>query len=320
MFALPRAGQTVSRRAATLAFFVGGIMEHHFDTEDAAKHGVIGAVILYNIRYWVQHNKAYRANIRDGRVWTFNSVKAYAKLFPYLTSDQVRRALEKLESAGAIITDSYNKRSGDRTKWYSIPGEEGEDLKGTEAEDQDQLAESPEHLASVPNQLAELPNGIGENATALPDIKPYNKPDTKHKQTGAPDISPDIGRLDGLIEQYSAKVCRVDRIALDFRIRGAVAKAGIDTVEKCLRAILQAAENQDYPKDKLPRSIFALLGDVERIDGWARRIVSDHNGWAEDSEHNAKKVARMLKHSVPIPDEAKRHIPRAEKLLEARAV
>ena len=128
-------------------------MNHSFNIEDAKLHGVECAIILNNIRYWIEYNKANRKNIYDGRVWTYNSVRAYSELFPYWTADQIRRYFEKLEKCGAIITGNYNKRNGDRTKWHSIPGDEA----------LCQLADSPEHLANSPDR-------IGENAKPLPDI------------------------------------------------------------------------------------------------------------------------------------------------------
>lgn len=128
-------------------------MNHSFNIDDAKLHGVECAIILNNIRYWIEYNKANRKNIYDGRVWTYNSVRAYSELFPYWTADQIRRYFEKLEKCGAIITGNYNKRNGDRTKWHSIPGDES----------LCQLADSPEHLANSPDR-------IGENAKPLPDI------------------------------------------------------------------------------------------------------------------------------------------------------
>jgi hypothetical protein len=98
----------------------GNNMEHHFDIEDAKKYGIVEAVILHNIRFWIMKNKANNTHLHDGEYWTYNSVSAFTELFPYLTKDQIRRALESLENAGAIKTGNYNQSPYDRTKWYCI--------------------------------------------------------------------------------------------------------------------------------------------------------------------------------------------------------
>lgn len=97
------------------------IKSHAFEIEDAKKHGVDAAVIIYNIRFWLTHNKANRTHINDGYVWTYNSARAFAELFPYWSSNKIQKTLRKLENDGVIITGNYNKAKYDKTKWYSLP-------------------------------------------------------------------------------------------------------------------------------------------------------------------------------------------------------
>lgn len=93
---------------------------HYFDIKVAKEIGVIPAIIYQNILYWVDKNKANDNNFFDGYYWTYNSVKAFEELFPYLTQKQIRSSLDKLEELGIIKTGNYNKLSFDRTKWYTI--------------------------------------------------------------------------------------------------------------------------------------------------------------------------------------------------------
>lgn len=95
-------------------------MEHSFDIEIAKEYGVNCAVILNNIYFWIQKNEANGDHYHDGLYWTFNSVKAFNDLFPYLSEKQIRSALSKLEDGGIIKTGNYNKVAYDRTKWYAI--------------------------------------------------------------------------------------------------------------------------------------------------------------------------------------------------------
>lgn len=93
---------------------------HMFDPNVAKAYGVNAAVIFQNLAYWIEHNRANGANFYDGRYWTYNSVKAFSELFPYLTEKQIRGALKKLEDGGMILVGNYNKSAYDRTRWYAL--------------------------------------------------------------------------------------------------------------------------------------------------------------------------------------------------------
>ncbi len=94
---------------------------HAFNIEDANRHGVDAAIILHNLRFWLDHNKANRTHINDGYVWSYNSARAFADLFPYWSSNKIQKTLKKLENEGVIIVGNYNKMNYDKTKWYTLP-------------------------------------------------------------------------------------------------------------------------------------------------------------------------------------------------------
>lgn len=94
-------------------------MNHSFNIEDAKTYGVNCAVILENIRFWVAKNKANGKHNYDGKYWTYNSIKAFHELFPYLSERQIRTALDKLIEAGEIEKGNYNQNSYDQTTWYT---------------------------------------------------------------------------------------------------------------------------------------------------------------------------------------------------------
>lgn len=94
-------------------------MSAHFFDPIVAKHvGLNAAVIYQNIVFWCEKNAANKQHIHEGRAWTYNSVAAFAEMFPYLTGNQIRRALELLEAEGYIGTGNFNETTYDRTKWY----------------------------------------------------------------------------------------------------------------------------------------------------------------------------------------------------------
>ena len=151
-------------------------MTHHFDIEEAQKHGVVPAVLLSNIRFWVEKNRANDKHFHDGTYWTYNSVKAFDELFPYLTSKQIRSALERLITDGALVVGNYNKFGADRTRWFSI------------ANAQKGKSNLPNGHLQMPKKAKEdLPvwaNGIAQTGTPIPDTNhPVNKPEIKQKRT-----------------------------------------------------------------------------------------------------------------------------------------
>lgn len=95
-------------------------MQHHFDVEIAVKYGVTEAILLNHFEYWIELNRANEKNFYDGRYWTFNSMKAFSEIFPYLTEKKVRNALKHLQEEGLILTGNFNKSAYDRTLWYAF--------------------------------------------------------------------------------------------------------------------------------------------------------------------------------------------------------
>ena len=95
-------------------------MEHRFQVELAMIYGVEEAVLIENFVHWIQKNKTNNKHYHDGRYWTYNSAKAFAEQFPYMTESKVKRALSKLVELGVITKGNYNENQYDRTCWYAF--------------------------------------------------------------------------------------------------------------------------------------------------------------------------------------------------------
>lgn len=132
-------------------------MEHHFNVEFATEIGMAPAVILNTLHFWVCENECNNRNCHDGRYWTYNSVKAYCKYFPYLTYKQISGALKKLESQGYIVTGNYNKSAYDRTLWYALTEKGYSIFQNCKMDD------------------TNLENGFEKNGKPIPDNKTNNK-------------------------------------------------------------------------------------------------------------------------------------------------
>ena len=95
-------------------------MIHSFDIDDAVSYGILESVLLYNIRFWVAKNEANNRHSYMGKHWTYNSAKAFCHLFPYVSQQQIQRALKRLEEQGAIEVGNFNTNPYDHTKWYTL--------------------------------------------------------------------------------------------------------------------------------------------------------------------------------------------------------
>ncbi len=100
-------------------------MIHSFDTHIAEKYGGSDkATLIHNIVFWIEKNRANNVHFIDGKYWTYNTAKAFHKLFSYMGSERrIGRLLEQLTEAGALEVANHNKDKRDQTKWYTIADE-----------------------------------------------------------------------------------------------------------------------------------------------------------------------------------------------------
>ena len=137
---------------------------HSFEVEHARKYGLAEAVLIKNFKFWIEHNIDQKYNFKDGRTWTYISLRELAKNFDYLSEKQVRTAIEHLVNDGVILKGNYNKLAIDKTLWYSF-AQESEFVKPY-----DQM-ETPFAQSGRPN---------AQEVKAIPDtLNIYSNTDTK---------------------------------------------------------------------------------------------------------------------------------------------
>lgn len=95
-------------------------MKYDFNEDLAKLHWVEEAIMFSNIARWVKINEANERNFHDWKYWTYNSMEAFAKIFPFWTPKQIQRILANLKKHNLIVTWNYNKSWYDRTVWYAI--------------------------------------------------------------------------------------------------------------------------------------------------------------------------------------------------------
>ncbi len=187
-------------------------MTHSFSVADAEKYGLTAAVVLNLIRGWVAYNKAGARNQRDGRTWTYNSVKGWSKLLPYLTAKQIRTAIDDLVEAGAVIKGKFNENAYDHTLWYAVPDEStacpvGQNAMPGEAFS---LASEGKRLDQEKNQ-GDKPNGkkTKEDEVTLESIAFVEAFLTLLKETGSPITAPTTAARVKWADAYE-KLVRLD--------------------------------------------------------------------------------------------------------------
>lgn len=134
-------------------------MEHCFKVALAKELGLEEAIFVHNLYYWIKENEVNNRNFIDGRFWTYNSQKAYADWFPYLSAAQIKRIINSLIKQGIILKGNYNENQYDRTSWYAF---------------------TDEGLAIVRKcyiHWTKMTNGRVEISQPIPNNKPYNKQD-----------------------------------------------------------------------------------------------------------------------------------------------
>lgn len=80
--------------------------------------GIPEAVVLKEIAYWCERNRAEGKNEHDGRFWTYNPTRVWQEKFPEIKN--VGAILGKLTNDGWIDSGVFNRTPFDRTKSYTV--------------------------------------------------------------------------------------------------------------------------------------------------------------------------------------------------------
>jgi hypothetical protein len=113
----------------------------------AVSYGTNESLFLTNLCFWIEKNKANRVHFHDGYYWVYNTMDAWAELFPYFTKDQIRHLIDKLKRKKVILIDVFNRTRYDRTQWYTV----SEEVMAL------YLGKTPVQTRSKPEEKKELP-------------------------------------------------------------------------------------------------------------------------------------------------------------------
>jgi hypothetical protein len=168
-------------------------MTHSFDIVHAQKYGLNEAIIIHNFQFWITKNRANKTHNHDGRTWTYNSVKAFEELFPYLKYSQIRRCLESLVEQEVLVKGEYNNGPYDRTCWYAF-------------NDESMFLDKPLDLSNLTTRDSQFDNSITDN-------KPYSKP-YRNSKTSLPLFKNEESEENGMRPLASPSIREIDERGL----------------------------------------------------------------------------------------------------------
>lgn len=216
-------------------------MDHSFNIEVAKKLGIAPAVILNNLYWWIEKNRANEKHYYDGYYWTYNSRKAYVLQFPYLTERQIEYALRKLIDEGYVITGNYNKASFDRTLWYAITKEGYSILQNCEME------------------TTKIVNANNENVRPIPDIN--TDINTEKKESKPEESFNDI--INSLVEDQVIRDALVDFIKMRKLLKKPLTNRALKNIISKLKKL--AGDDSSLALDILDQSITNSWLDVYQL-------------------------------------------------------
>jgi DnaD/phage-associated family protein len=248
-------------------------MQHSFDIDIAKDYGILEAVILNNMYFWIIKNKANNVNYYDGSYWTFNSSRAFSELFPYASQRQIQLALKKLIDEGILKTGNYNKSAYDRTLWYAFT-QKGKCI-----------------MQKCKMDYTEEGNGLHENVQPIPDINTDINTNIDDEEDTIFDYLQKNGFIltpihyeiireweDNELTRYAIqiavlnnvyKISYIDKILYNFKVNN------ITTVEQA--KTLKCKSNYQKIESDVPEWFDKEL-EVEEIDDETRRLIDEIKG------------------------------------------
>ena len=147
-------------------------MQYSFDIDTAVKYGVDAAIVLNHLAEWIMLNKArddkvaVKRHTHNGKTWTYYSMHALTKIYPFWTRRQVRTTLENLIKDGVIVRDRF-AGGYSQTNWYAFADE-------TEFERIIKCQAFTKHSREGPGQLDEKVQSIGPKRPINGQKSPIN--------------------------------------------------------------------------------------------------------------------------------------------------
>lgn len=230
-----------------------------FNTITAIKYGVNESIFLNNLIFWISVNKANNINFHDGKTWSYNSMEAFTKIFPFWSIGQIKRIIDSLKEQGVIISGNYNQSPYNRTMWYALTDESIIFVEKDSSK-----------LSIVCNQkmdedVSDFPNT--NNSETLKDVLPYTNKNTNNTNTYIDGVN-NIPKVNSCKRKYTVK------------------EFVIPTVDDIQKFIDEAIPERNL--DAL--QIFNTYNDNDWYDAYGNKVLNwktkIRNNWQKRKEDN----------------------------------
>ncbi len=247
-------------------------MNHSFNVAVAAEYGMLEAVLMEHLTFWIAKNKANDVNFHDGYYWTYNSTKALAELFPYVSKNTISRALHHLEDEGLILSGNYNKSAYDRTMWYALTEKGFLVFQGKDSH-------QPEDNKNIKMDSSNMGKSISQDGGF--HFPEWEMEETKmqngNNQSGTPipDINTDIDTVNNLTVSKDT-VCRTDvqRVIEQWNSLSVYGVKPVSSIKsKTKRYEMLNARIRSYGIDK----VLEAIGNIKKS---AFLCGDNKNGWS----------------------------------------
>ena len=203
--------------------------------------GVNETIVLQQIHGWLVSNEKRGLNYKNGRYWTFNSLKKWHENhFSFWSESTLKRVFTSLENKGILIVGNFNRSKLDRTKWYSIDYDRVYEILGLDDEVLDVDDEVDDLVCSE-----EISDSVCNKANSYNDNKHF----VKLNECNCPDRNDELCQLD--INNTNKNKNNTSIIRQQQPKQGCVAKKTSDInfkrdVKAMLKKFLESAYTEGY--------------------------------------------------------------------------
>jgi hypothetical protein len=155
----------------------------------AQEIGLNESILLMQIDFWLGLAKDDPdGHLKDGRHWTYQSVRSIQKRFPFWSTGTIQRIIESLIKQGLVDVGNYNRRAGDNTRWFAINLEAAGRLnsvmvaKKVGVPNWDGVSQDGTGVFSSGTDPFQNGTGVSQIGTTLPERSTENTPE---RSTGA---------------------------------------------------------------------------------------------------------------------------------------
>src|SRR6185503_6404796 len=281
-------------------------LHHSFEVDLACKYGMESAALIHHLQYWIRHNKSLKRNFKEGKTWSYQTLREIKAHFPYWSIKQTERNIKKLIDQGVIIKGNFNNSPYDRTIWYAFKDEIlfGIDNIKSELENEDDKCISRNR--EIENSKSGNQNP--EIGKPIPDNIPYNITKEQEREGLSPHSLSSSFSNENLEKQKNSNITDIIRTS-----KSPKAKRNEPSQEKKLYGeFVQLTEaeyqklTQKYPKEKLDWMIEYLdakIGANEYKRKSHYHVLQPVNWVSQEYEKAQKEKTRSFSRTFQIPED-----------------